>query len=183
MTASDPSLLKWVESGDQDEASGWVTRQRLAGISGNDTAFLVSGRSHNYWSYDGKTFRLLDVMTENDPADAWYFKVMDYGSRYRVNIDYNTELKDTYVWINVLVGDISAPSAVTGVGMNLGAVIHDLIEEDSENGLKSDVWLADGSGKICLSKDDNDIGQVLGGVSNLRWPRISRGPERRLYGG
>lgn len=164
MTAADPALLQWVESGDADEASGWTTRQKLAGLVknfGNDTAFLVSSRSMNYWTYDGKDFRLLDVISEQDPEDQWFFQTLDMGRKYQINIDYNRELNDTFVFINVLVGDISAPSAVTGVGMNLGTVVRALIDEDAENGVTSDVWLSDGTGTIYLSKRETDIGQPL----------------------
>ncbi len=166
LTAADPALSQWIASGDADEASGWTTRQKLAGLVknfGNDTAFLVSSRSRNYWTYDAAGFRLLDVISENDPDDRWFFENLAMGRKYQINIDYNKELNDTFVFINVLVGDISAPMAVTGVGMNLGTVVRELVEEDAENGVTSDVWLSDGTGAIYLSKEAADIGRPLNG--------------------
>lgn len=160
LMTQDPALIKWVQSGDLDPETGPLVQElmhRLVDEFGYDTAFLVSCVTHNYWSTDSAGFRLLDVVSTSDPDDSWFFTSIAMAKRYEINIDPNKELGDTFVWINVLVGDLHNPLAVAGLGMNLGAVIDDLITQESH--IKNDIWLVDGHSVIQLAKNTEAIGQ------------------------
>lgn len=162
--ADDPTVIKWVQSGDKDLESEKIVQEKMRNLVENfgyDTSFLVSDVTHNYWSYHGKTFELLDVVSKEDPSDVWFFNTMNMNKRYAINIDPNKELNDTFVWINTLVGDDKQPLAVTGLGMNLSAVIEELIEEKSINQVQNDIWLVDRQGIIYLSKNPKYLNKNL----------------------
>ena len=160
LLANDPTVINWVESKDQDDLSGENVHQKMGELVnglGYNTAFLTSALTKHYWSYNKKEFKLVDVVSEDDPADFWFFESLKMKMKYEINIDYNKELKDTFVWINVLVGPIDDPIAISGTGMNLDAVTDDLIKEDSQRQFKNDIWLVDKQGVIYLSKNQEDI--------------------------
>jgi len=160
----DPMLLRWVLSNDTDTESGQFAKNKLRELVeqfGYDTAFLTSALTHNYWSYKGEEFRLLNVVSPENPADNWFFKTLDMQKKYIINIDPNEVLQETFVWINVLVGDLADPVAVTGVGLNLSELINELIREEAKYELKNDIWLVDGGGIIYLSKNKDHLEQAL----------------------
>ncbi len=161
--ANDPVVIRWIQSSNEDEMTGNLTEDKmrqLANTFGFDTAFLTSVLTNHYWSYNNGKFELLDVVSEEDPNDDWFFNTLKIRKEYQINIDANKELNDTYVWINAMVGDPSAPLAITGVGMRLDDVIENLREE-SEDELKNDIWLVDAAGTIQLSKNQIYFGKAL----------------------
>lgn len=164
LTADDPTIMEWVQSGDKDAESGKIVQDKmnkLVADFGYDTSFLVSNVTKNYWSYNGNKSKLLDVVSKDDPNDDWFFATMNMKKRYEINIDSNEELNDTFVWINALVGDTNHPIAVTGLGMNLSEVIKELIEEEPIKQVKNDIWLVDGQGVIYLSKHSKYLNRSL----------------------
>ncbi len=156
MLANDPMTVSWVQNGETDEAQKQFVRSKMKDTAesfGYDTTFLVGNETKHYWSYHDGIFELLDTVSEDDPYDIWFFNILQMNKKYEINIDYNKELNDTYVWINTLMGDTASPAGVTGIGMNLGEVIHELIRDEAESHIKNELWLVDGSGTIYLSKN------------------------------
>lgn len=154
--ANDPMVARWVESGDKEESSEEQVKYRMdefVSELGYDTTFLVSNITHNYWDCNEDGFQLLDTVSEDDTNDDWFFQFIKSKKKYEINIDYNSELNDTFVWINTLVGDIKDPVAVTGLGMNLSQVISELIQEDKNSSVQNEIWLVDESGIIYLAKN------------------------------
>ncbi|UNC90807.1 SpoIIE family protein phosphatase [Candidatus Contubernalis alkaliaceticus] len=164
LLSKDPMLKHWIRSNDQDEASREIVEGKLKELVadfGYDTAFLTSAISYNYWSYTGGEFKLLNVVSPHNPADGWFFDTLEMQRKYAINIDPNEVLQETFVWINVLVGDLENPIAITGVGLNLSHLINDLIKEEAEQELDSDIWLVDNSGTIHLSKNKSHLEREL----------------------
>ncbi len=164
LMADDPTVIKWIQSREHDAESGKNVQDKMNKLVtdfGYDTSFLVSDVTKNYWSFHGQKFELLDVVSPTDPSDDWYFSTIDMQKKYEINIDYNKELNDTFVWINALTGDTRRPLAVTGLGMNLSAVIEELIAEESGSDVKNDIWLVDGKGIIYLAKHPQYLNKNL----------------------
>lgn len=165
LLANDPMLIRWVQSRDTDEEAGEIVTGKLGELVsgfGYDTAFLTSNLTYHYWSYTGEGFRLLSVMDPGNPADSWFFQTLPMQKKYAINIDPNEVLQETFVWINVLVGDLDDPLAVTGVGLNLSRLIEELVREEAKYQLENDIWLVDGKGIIYLSKDRDHLERPLG---------------------
>lgn len=170
LLATDPTMESWVEGNEKDETMKVTASQKMGELVMNlgfDTAFLTSARTNKYWSFNNKSLQLLETVSKDDPADVWFFNALAMKERYEINIDHNVELKDTYVWINTLMGNVNNPAAVTGVGMRLGDITEELASQDSKYGIQNDVWLVDSKGIIYLSKDESylkkDISAVLPG--------------------
>ena len=162
LMANDPTVIKWVKSQDADVESGKIVQEKMDKLVtgfGYDTSFLCSNFTKNFWSFHGNTFELLDVVSELDPDDEWFFYSINMKKRYEINIDHNRELDDTFVWINAQVYDGNRPIAVTGVGMNLSDVIEELIQEESFNKVQNEIWLVDEQGIIYLSKHRDYLNQ------------------------
>ncbi len=163
MLSSDPMIINWIKSSNTDETTGKITEEKMremVDFFGYDTTFLTSAITNQYWSYADGKYELLDVVSQEDPDDKWFFDSISMNKRYEINIDHNKELNDTFVWINTLVGDVSKPIAVTGIGMNLDDVIDSLIEE-GQNELENNILLVDRSGIIHLSKNQEYLGKPL----------------------
>lgn len=162
--SDDPTIIKWIESSDKDKEAEKIVQYKLGDVVNNlgyDTSFMVSNKTNNYWSYHNKKFELLDVVSKQDPNDKWYFNTINMKKRYAINIDSNSELRNTFVWINTLMGDIYNPIGVTGIGMDLGSVINELITEESKNEVKNDIWLVNENNIISLSKKSEYINKKL----------------------
>ena len=155
--SSDPTVIKWVQSGDKDEAAGIIAKQKMLELNhdlGYDTSFLANKLSGSYWSSDSNGVKLLYTLSKDNPLDSWFFNTLKMGKRFEINVNYDRKLHDTFVWINTLTGDLNNPIAVTGVGMNISKFIKDLIASDSKNGLNNEIWLVDDKGEIYLSKNN-----------------------------
>ena len=160
LLSNDSDTEKWIKSYDRDETSGYDVKGKMRDIVnslGFDTAFITSVLTNNYWTSNKGGVYLLDVVSESDMNDKWFFNSRKMKKKYEINIDYNKELDDTFVWINSLVGDINNPIAICGTGMNLDEVTSDLIKEDTQLNFKNNTWLVDKNGVIYLSKNHNDI--------------------------
>lgn len=159
MLAEDPSVIAWVAGGETDASLGLHAKDKISKIAANhdySNAFIVSAITRNYWA-EGS--RLIDVMSEIDPDDSWFFETLKAGRAVELNIDSNKERGGIFVFVNALMGDRSKPIAVVGVGLNLKEIAQEF--QSYKIGNRSQLWLADGQGKIHLSEDVEHIGLYL----------------------
>ena len=107
------------------------------------TTFLVSNQTKNYYHSRG----LIDVVNEQNSADAWFFRFIKQPEPYEINLDYNLNLSDSLVmFINYKVMNYrNQLIGVTGVGVKL------LNIEEMLNSFKTrykyDVYFIDQKGK------------------------------------
>ena len=159
MLAEDPAAVAWVAGAENDERLGRYVKDKITKIAGNhdySNAFVVSAITKNYWA-EGS--RLIDVMSDIDPDDSWFFDTLKAGRPVELNIDSNKERGGTFVFVNALMGDRNKPIAVVGVGLNLKEIAQEF--QGYKIGTRSQLWLADGQGKIHLSEDVEHIGLYL----------------------
>jgi len=164
LLAGDPTVIKWLRSYEKDQAADTIVREKMLGLVrdlGYDTSFLASALSGGYWSCDNKEMKLLYKLSKEDPADSWFYYTLQLQKPFEININYDRELKDTFVWIDALVGDQQEPIAVTGVGMNLSKVVKELIAADSINRLNNEIFLVDDKEDIYLSKNQDNMQKNL----------------------
>ena len=83
LLAEDPTLVKWFSEGEKDPELGKLAKDKLTGInkSGYFTVFAVNNVTRNYWSENNK---LLDVVSESDPDDSWFFGFIKEGKKLRL---------------------------------------------------------------------------------------------------
>lgn len=157
--ANDPTIIQWVVDAEQDEQLGAYSKAKINDIAQDydyANAFIVSAMTNHYWAEGSK---LIQVMSETEPQDQWFYEALKSGKPVNLNIDYNSGRKDTFVFLNALVGDVQNPVAVTGVGLSL----KDVAEEFHKYKFAeiSNLWLVDNTGKIYLSDNVNHNGKSL----------------------
>lgn len=159
LLAQDPMVLQWVMSGETDEAAGENVKAKITDIGKNydySNAFLASAVTNQYWGEDNK---LLQTLSKTNRADKWFYSALQSGKQIELNIDYNRSRKDTFVFLNALVGDIKQPAAVTGVALSLRDISKEL--SSYKFGASSNLWLVDKQGQIHLSDDTEHNGRLL----------------------
>lgn len=162
--SEDTETTNWIESGEADRRAEQDVREKTKDFSqkfGYEAAFIVSNKTRHYWSFSDNRFRLLNTVSPAVQSDAWYFTAIKMKKQYEINIDYNAQLKNTYVWINVLVGDIKNPIGITGLGMNLNSVISDIVRQNRKNGSDEDLWLVNSKGIIQLATEKSEMNQSV----------------------
>ncbi|MCF8011669.1 MAG: SpoIIE family protein phosphatase [Clostridiales bacterium] len=162
MLAADPQIKEWVAGGERDKSRKEYTLKKInTMVSKTDyfdysNSFIVSAVTNHYWDEKG---HIIDTMTKNDPDDNWFYKTISSEERVSISIDYNRERKDTFVFINALMGDIKDPLGVTGVGMGLKNLSVEF--QEFKYGKTSDLWLIDKKGNIYLSDNVENNGQNI----------------------
>lgn len=157
--ANDPVLIRWISGGETDDSLKNDVFAKIHHIAKDyqySNSFIVSGVTNNYWTSDNI---LLNQMSQSNPDDSWFFETMASKERISVIIDYNEKLRDTFVFVNALVGDSAHPMAVTGVGLSLKDANEDFTSY--KIGDSSRIWLIDREGNIFLSDNSTNSGHRI----------------------
>ncbi len=157
--AHDPVILDWVASAEKkltlkESAIGKINS--LVSELGYHNSFIVSNVTSHYWDENGK---LLDVISKDDPDDSWFYTFLASKKQVVVDVDYNEERGDTFVFVNALLGSMERPLGVTGVGLSLADLSKDF--QSYKYGKQSDLWVVDATGVILLADDVKQNGHNL----------------------
>lgn len=159
--AREPSLLSWAKSPDDHQLQAKALSDLESFRSGfNDKSYFVALTQNNRYyfnndkdEYAGKQFRY--VLKEDNPDDAWFFQLIAEGRDFHLNVNPDTQLGVTKLWIDVLVRDASgAIVAMVGTGLNLDRFLQDIVDID-QAGITT--LFADYNGAIQLYRDRNYI--------------------------
>lgn len=156
--AEDAEVHQWIAGGERDEELGRKVREKMKSITnigGYSNTFLASAASENYWETEGQP---LLRMSPDNPDDYWFYVAIRSGRKFDLNLDYNKEHTEIYVYMNTLVGDVHKPVGVAGVALSL----KDVAKEFSgyKFGEASGFWLVDKEGKIHLADNLQYVGRT-----------------------
>lgn len=158
--AHDPAVLEWLAGGERDERLARMIGGKTSYIHeelGYSATFIVGVATRQYWDYEGK---LLSVIDEGDPADAWFFDTLAAAERMSINFDSNRELGGTFAFVNVMAGDdLNQPLGIVGVGMELDELSAEFASYEEGRGIN--LWLVGGEGDIYLSDDTRNNGRNI----------------------
>ncbi len=153
--AEDPTLLSWFSSGETSDELKNLALKRLDYLQSNNnytTVFAVNRFTKNYWR---ENYELLDVISEHDPDDNWFYKTINNKIKTTLNFDFNRELNQSILFINVLMGDINNPIGIAGVGLKPIILSEEFkYHKTSEN---SKIWLIDSVGKVIMSENLKEV--------------------------
>ncbi|MFC5470876.1 SpoIIE family protein phosphatase [Cohnella suwonensis] len=158
MLADDPIVLEWLKGGERDSRLGEAILKKLKNIPASldyTTASVTSVGTKQYWSDRG----LLQVVSPDDPDDDWFFRDIASGQKTTVDIDWNDNLKDTFVFTNVLIGDVGEPLGIAAMGMSLKALSGDFAAYGY--GEDSNLWMVGKDGTIFLSDRFEQTGRNI----------------------
>lgn len=142
------------------------------------TTFLVSDKTKNYYHARG----FIDVVNQENSADAWYFRFKEQSEPYEINLDYNANLSDALImFINYKVMNYKKEMiGVTGVGVRLLKIEEMLTSFKTR--YKYDVYFIDQKGELTLySKGLNKRGNIenIEGLKEIK-EAIFKGKETQF---
>lgn len=151
LMANDTFVKDWILAGEKDIPQ--ITRylHQIQTKYGTVTSFLVSDITRNYYHANG----VLKQVKENNPLDAWFFRVRAMGKDYEINVDPDMANKDAMtIFINYRVLDREGRFlGATGVGLTVNAV--KALMQDYHDRYHREIFFYDRKGKLLLHSLDN----------------------------
>ena len=105
------TLINWAKNPDDRFLRAGAIRE-MESFRGNfrDNSYFVALRKNGHYYYNnadnqfaGNQFRY--VLDSGDPDDAWFFQLISEGRDFHLNVNPDTELGVTKLWIDVLMRD------------------------------------------------------------------------------
>ncbi|MBS1187210.1 MAG: hypothetical protein H6R04_1228 [Burkholderiaceae bacterium] len=147
LMAHDTFVRDWIINGEQQPEQLARYLAEIRQKYGVVTSFLVSDKTRRYY-YSGGT---LKTVREDEPRDAWYFRVRQMPTDYETNVDPDMANRDKMtIFINHRVNDFHGNFiAATGVGMTFDTMVH-LIDSYQQR-FQRDIYFVDQQGNIMLA--------------------------------
>ena len=159
LLARDPLVIEWMAGGELDGQLGDYAKGRIDALAKQydySSAFLVSATTRRYFGAD---FRIKQKMERNDPGAKWFFDMLESGREVCFDMSYNAHRKDSFLYVDALVGSAQHPVGVAGVAVNLQMLAREFSKFKFSS--HSNLWLIDQNGAVYLSDDDSVIGRPL----------------------
>ncbi len=147
LMASDTFMRDWMIEGERDKDQIARYLREVKERYGAVTSFLVSEGTRTYYHAGG----LLKQVREDEPRDAWYFRVRQLPEPYEINVDPDMANRDTMtIFINYRVLDYQGRFlGATGVGLTIDAVRR--IIETYQERFQRRIFLVDHQGELTLT--------------------------------
>jgi diguanylate cyclase (GGDEF)-like protein len=118
--AHDTFVIDWATSGEQSTDAIVRYLKSIQERFGTTTSFFVSDATRAYYHPTG----IVQRISPDDPADAWYFRLRSAEALYEINVDFDrANSETTTVFINFKVLDEDGKFlGVTGVGLTLATI-------------------------------------------------------------
>src|SRR6056297_265939 len=174
--ADDATLHEWYRSGEPEGMLKELVLTRLDRLTTTQsyfTSFFVSAQTLNYWANDRQ---LLDTVSPHDPDDNWFFETLDLETDYALNLDYNSELYSTILFVNVPIKINGEPAGVAGVGLDVSSVVPKNAAQEG-----GELFLTDSKGEIVAASNPEHAGaQIRDFLPGLTESNITSGEVNQL---
>lgn len=159
--ARSSTLIQWAQSPEDPALENQAIRQMESFRSNfRDNSYFVALRSNGHYYYNnaandyaGDQFRY--VLSPDKLDDAWFFQLIDEGRDFHLNVNPDTELGVTKLWIDVLMRDADNNIVgMVGTGLNLDDFLQDIVDI-GQDGITT--LFVDYNGAIQLYRDRNYI--------------------------
>ncbi|OOM60273.1 stage II sporulation protein SpoIIE [Clostridium beijerinckii] len=161
--ARDPLNIEWVKGEEQDKEYGKIIQSKMDSIANSydyNNFFTAVIKSKHYYranskkNNDGENYI---VLQEDNPEDKWFWNVLKSKKTIDFNIGYDSVTKNTFLFVNIIMGSVDNPVGITGVGMNINEITKEF--KEFKVGKESNLWIIDDKGIIQLSDNVEDIGK------------------------
>lgn len=125
-----------------------------------DNSYFVALRDSRRYYYNNTNNEFANdqfryILDPDKPEDAWFFQLIEEGRNFHLNVNPDTELGVTKLWIDVLMRDEEDRIVgMVGTGLDLDAFLQDIVDIDQE-GITT--LFVDYNGAIQLYRDRNYI--------------------------
>lgn len=146
LMANDTFVKNWLIQGETDQSAIIDYLSHIKKRYGTITAFLVSENTRKYYN----ATEVLKTVREDNPADAWFFRVRQMPQDYEINVDPDMSNSNAMtIFINYrILGKDGEFLAATGVGLSVSAV-KSLMQKYREQ-YHRDVYFYDRKGNLVL---------------------------------
>lgn len=161
--ARDPLNIEWVKGEEQDKEYGEIIQNKMDSIANSydyNNFFTAVIKSKHYYRANSKkndNGENYIVLQEDNPEDKWFWSVLKSKKTIDFNIGYDSVTKNTFLFVNTIMGSVDNPVGITGVGMNINEITKEF--KEFKVGKESNLWIIDDKGIIQLSDDVEDIGK------------------------
>jgi len=181
--ADDPALIHWFSNDSNNVQIKEIALDKINFLYeklGYPTLFAVNNNTYEYWC---ENHTLLDIVSEDDPDDSWYFETIADTRKSTLNFDYNNVLKQSMLFVNVLMGSTDNPVGVAGVGIDPSLLIQQFRENKPSEA--SRLWLIDNHGKVLLSEDKAEINLSINQLilSDAIFEQVLKAPKETVING
>ncbi|XGA79725.1 diguanylate cyclase [Halomonas sp. CH40] len=160
--ADSPIIQDLAHTPDNDSLfqNALAEMERFRGNFGANNYFIAY--AHNgayYYNNADNEFadqRLRYYLSEDDPDDAWFYRLIEQGRDIHLNVNPDTELNVTKLWIDVLMRDRVTNDilGIVGTGIDLETILAETVAID-QPGITT--IFVDHGGAIQLYRDRNFI--------------------------
>ena len=150
--ADSPVLKAWMLD-ERNPAKQAAARAELESFrrAFADHSYFVAILSSNMYYNQPSTGELAAVqLSPERPVDQWFYQTMQTVKDWALNLDYDTHIHVTKVWINCIVRDGDRPIGLAGSGIDLTSFVADLTAEAREG---VSVTLVDADGNITAHRN------------------------------
>lgn len=168
MMANDTFLHDWIKHGEQNPEQ--ITRylREVQNRHNAFTSFFVSEKTRTYFQSRG----ILKQVAQDEPRDAWYFRVRELSEPYEINVDIDMANQDSMaIFINYRVLDEAQHFlGVTGVGLSVESVVK--LIDTYQKRFDRTVYLVNPRGVISLTGEaggpfGNRAGKAIADIEGL----------------
>ncbi|MBD9414238.1 diguanylate cyclase [Pseudomonas sp. PDM16] len=177
MMSRDTFLRDWVIAGEHDAQPMTRYLREVQEHYGTFTSFFISEKTRVYYQAKG----VLKKIDQNEPRDAWYFRVRSMAEPYEISVDPDMANSDRLTFfINFKVFDFQDNFiGVAGVGLTVDAVVK--LVDDYQQRYDRSIYFTDRNGYLMLTGADGGPmgakrGQILGQVPGME-PLLAKLPQ------
>ncbi|MBI43767.1 GGDEF domain-containing protein [uncultured Marinobacter sp.] len=159
--AKSSALVQWAQNPDAPQRQAEAIHQMESFRTNfRDKSYFVALRSNGHYFYNnanneyaGNQYRY--TLNPDNPDDAWFFQLIAEGRDFHLNVNPDTELGVTKLWIDVLMRDPQGEIlGMVGTGLNLDSFLQDIVDI-GQAGITT--LFVDYNGAIQLYRDRNYI--------------------------
>ncbi|WP_348943735.1 diguanylate cyclase [Chitinibacter sp. FCG-7] len=171
--AHDTFVRDWILDGERDVNQIVRYLKEVKTKNGTLTSFLVSERSRHYYHAGG----VLKDVSEQEPRDAWYFRVRQMSQLFETNVDPDLAHRDKMtIFINYRVLDYQGQFiGAIGVGITLDTMSQLL--QSYERRFARQIYFVNAKGEVVLtgqSKQHRGSIRTQPGLSEIAGQIINR---------
>ncbi|MDG1583325.1 sensor domain-containing diguanylate cyclase [Pseudomonas sp. GOM6] len=147
MMARDTFLRDWALDGERNAEPMTRYLREIQEHYGTFTSFFISEKTRTYYQAKG----VLKQVREDEPRDAWYFRVRSMAEPYEISVDPDMANGDQLTFfINFKVFDYQNNFiGVAGVGLTVDAVVK--LVDDYQQRYDRSIYFSDSQGRLVLT--------------------------------
>lgn len=151
--AHDTFVRDWVLAGEQDSSQIVRFLKEVKEKNGTFTSFFVSDKTRRYYHAGG----VLKDVRENDPRDAWFFRVRTMKTPFETNVDADMAHRDRMtIFINHRVYDFDGQFiGAIGVGITLETMVQLLKSYEQRFGRR--IFFVNPQGEVVLTAQKSQL--------------------------